>query len=206
MKKSVLRKVMAVALSATVLCGTGFTTVGQFVGTDVSVSATEVYGDFEYEANNNNTITITNYKGNGGDVTIPSTIDGKSVTSIGSWAFEYCTGLTSINIPNSVTEIGYGAFENCTGLTSVVIPNSVTEIGSTAFGYYSYGFSSNGINYITVKKINNFTIYGAKGSVAETYANEWDIPFVSEYSNISTISSDEIILFTKLPDKDSYEL
>ena len=41
MKKSVLRKALAVSLSATMLLGTGFTAVGQFAGTDVSVSAAE---------------------------------------------------------------------------------------------------------------------------------------------------------------------
>ncbi len=47
-EKSVLRKVLAVALAAAVLCGTSFTAVGQFVGTDVFVSAAEVYGDFDF--------------------------------------------------------------------------------------------------------------------------------------------------------------
>ncbi len=61
---------------------------------------------------------------------IPS--DG-SVTSIGYAAFEECTGLTSITIPDSVTSIGYAAFEYCTGLTSITIPDSVTSIGNYAF-------------------------------------------------------------------------
>jgi len=56
-----------------------------------------------------------------------------SVTGIGSWAFSYCTGLTSVTIPNSVTSIGYSAFYGCRGLTSVTIPNSVTSIGDYAF-------------------------------------------------------------------------
>ena len=43
-----------------------------------------------------------------------------SVTSIGDYAFFYCTGLTSVTIPNSVTSIGEYAFSDCTGLTSVV--------------------------------------------------------------------------------------
>ena len=61
-------------------------------------------------------------------ITIPN-----SVTSIGSSAFCGCTGLTSITIPNSVTEIGFGTFAHCAGLTSITIPNSVTFIGDGAF-------------------------------------------------------------------------
>jgi hypothetical protein len=53
--------------------------------------------------------------------------------SIGQQAFSYCTGLTSVSIPNSVTSIGGEAFRGCTGLTSVTIPNSVTVIGGLAF-------------------------------------------------------------------------
>ena len=56
-----------------------------------------------------------------------------SVTSIGSFAFSYCTSLTSITIPNSVTNIGVNSFEECTSLTSVTIPDSVTSIGGWAF-------------------------------------------------------------------------
>ena len=56
-----------------------------------------------------------------------------SVTSIGSRAFEECTGLTSVTIGNSVTSIGDRAFSGCSGLTSVTISNSVTSIGEYAF-------------------------------------------------------------------------
>ena len=55
------------------------------------------------------------------------------MTSIGSWAFEYCTSLTSVVIPDSITSIGSCAFEYCTSLTSVVIPDSVISIGYNAF-------------------------------------------------------------------------
>ena len=60
--------------------------------------------------------------------------DDGSVTSIGDYAFSYCTSLTSITIPDSVTSIGEGAFLFCTGLTSITIPDSVTSIGYAAFG------------------------------------------------------------------------
>ena len=56
-----------------------------------------------------------------------------SVTSIGSYAFSGCSGLTSVEIPNSVTSIGSYAFSGCSDLTSVEIPNSITSIGSSAF-------------------------------------------------------------------------
>ena len=55
------------------------------------------------------------------------------VTSIGNYAFEGCSSITSITIPSSVTSIGYWAFRGCSSLTSITIPNSVTTIGDDAF-------------------------------------------------------------------------
>ena len=54
------------------------------------------------------------------------------VTSIGKYAFDYCSNLTSVTIPNSVKSIGDSAFRSC-GLTSITIPNSVKSIGDYAF-------------------------------------------------------------------------
>ena len=56
-----------------------------------------------------------------------------SVTSVGDYAFYGCTNLTSITIPNSVTHIGNNAFSSCSNITSITLPNSVTHIGNNAF-------------------------------------------------------------------------
>ena len=93
----------------------------------------QTYGDFEYDVLDDGTVEISGYNGSAEKVDIPEKIDGKSVTSIGYCAFEYCASLTNVAIPNGVTEICANAFSGCTSLTSITIPNSVTEIGSWAF-------------------------------------------------------------------------
>ena len=64
---------------------------------------------------------------------IKTVIIENRVTSIGDWAFYYCTSLTSVTIGDSVTSIGGRAFSYCTKLTSVTIPDSVKSIGENAF-------------------------------------------------------------------------
>jgi len=96
-----------------------------------------------YEIIGDGSVAVTNGKGDSeaksysGDVVIPSEVTYEGVdykvTEIGERTFYGCTGLTSVEIPNSVTVIGVGAFYNCTALTSVEIPNSVKEIGRWAF-------------------------------------------------------------------------
>ena len=87
------------------------------------------------------TATITDPVGNPTELDIPSKIIVKgqeyTTTSIENYAFQFCSGLTSITIPNSVTSIGESAFTYCSNLTSITIPNSVTSIGESAFTYCS---------------------------------------------------------------------
>ena len=62
-----------------------------------------------------------------GAITIPSSLGGYPVTSIGESAFAGCSGLTNVTISSSVTIIGSWAFYGCSGLTSVTIPSSIGD-------------------------------------------------------------------------------
>jgi BspA type Leucine rich repeat region (6 copies) len=82
---------------------------------------------------NNGAITITGYTGSGGNVTIPATINGLSVTVIGYEAFAWSDALHYVTIPSSVINIGDLAFYNDYSLTNIIIGNGVDSIGNEAF-------------------------------------------------------------------------
>ena len=66
------------------------------------------------------------------EVVIPN-----SVTSIGNSAFANCNALSNIAIPDSVTSIGNYAFSSCCSLSDIIIPDSVENVGNGAFQYCS---------------------------------------------------------------------
>lgn len=90
-----------------------------------------------------------------GEMVIPANVTyldkNYAVTVIGESAFNACSGLTSVTIPEGVTLIWESAFERCSGLTSVILPSTLTSIGNNAFKYCSLLASMtipNGVNAI----------------------------------------------------------
>ncbi len=83
--------------------------------------------DYTYETNNG-AIIITGYIGSGGDVTIPTIINGLPVTTIRYTAFAHSSNLTSVTIPNSVTSIGDYAFEDCINLTAIIVIRTILTL------------------------------------------------------------------------------
>ena len=120
------------------------------------------YQDFELTADNYTMAGITRE----GDVVIPETFeyDGADykVTAIGERAFEDCSGLTSIVIPEGVTSIGKWAFDGCSSLKSITIPGSVTDMASTAFNNTLWLTSKQAENPLVV--VNNILINGKKAT------------------------------------------
>ena len=177
-KKAVLKRILLVALILTAI--TILFTL---------TTAAETEGYYTYSISNGEA-TITEVDTSiSGDMTIPSTLGGYPVTSIGDYAFGWCDSLTSITIPDSVTSIGddafyncycltnvrignrvesigYGAFNGCTSLTSVTIPDSAISIGGNAF----YGCTS--LTSVTipdgVTSIGVYTFYGCSDLTSVT--------------------------------------
>ena len=120
------------------------TAVLSLVATTATAHDFEVDGIY-YNRTGDGTVSVT-YQGSSydeyadeytGAVVIPSSVTYSgttySVTSIGEYAFQDCSGLTSVTIPNSVTSIGRDAFDGCTGLTRVDISSIEAWLGISFF-------------------------------------------------------------------------
>ncbi len=114
---------------------------------------------------NNGAITITGYTGPGGAVTIPGTINGSPVTSIGDNAFAHCASLTSVTIPDSVINIGYGAFMLCPKLSAI----NVNTNNRAYSGVAGVLFNENQTTLIQYPagKAGSYTIPGSVTSIGD---------------------------------------
>ncbi len=79
------------------------------------------------------TIEIRSYTGKRRFITIPEKIDGKIVSSIGEEAFKGQTRLREVGLPSGLTQIRRSAFEGCSNLVWMEVPENVTVIGERAF-------------------------------------------------------------------------
>ncbi len=77
--------------------------------------------------------TITGFAGEPKDITIPLSLGGYNVVSIGSRAFAGSPTLSTVSIPEGITTVSAEAFASCPNLSSVEIGSTVSYIGSKAF-------------------------------------------------------------------------
>ena len=120
---------------------------------------------------------------------------------ISSFAFQHCTNLKNIIIPDSLTTIGDYAFYDCTEMNEITIPDTVTEIGKMSLGYVDGKDDSSATEIIderyqianSVKKNPEFKIHGESGTVAERYADENGFTFIKNKHTIIFKDGDQVI-------------
>ncbi len=149
-----------------------------------------IVDDIRYKLNGENA-TVARPLSNIKVANIPSSItyNGKiySVTSIGSSAFNGCSSLESVTIPNSVTSIESGAFNGCSSLESITIPNSVTRIGGNAFNGCSSLTSVTIPNSVT--NISNYAFSGCSSLTSVTIPNSVTSIGDGAFYNCSSLES-----------------
>ncbi len=102
-------------------------------------------------------------------ITIP-----EGVASIGNYAFDGCSSLASITIPEGVRSIGYYSFRKCSNLTSVTLPSTLTSIGNYAFRNCSSleAFYGAGNSYYTNDDNRALIVDGGETLLAYAVANQ----------------------------------
>ncbi len=113
------------------------------------------------------------------EIEIPSELDGKTVTVIGSYCFSNQSGLTSITIPNTVTKIEQHAFDKCTRLDKIEIPDSVTELGDYVF-----------LDCIGLTSFDNVKLPSSMCEIPEGFFSSCGFTEVTVPSNITYIGMD----------------
>ena len=90
----------------------------------------------------NSKVTITDVDESiSGAVEVPETIDGCEVIAIGEFAFENCSRVTSVSVPDCIKTIGRGAFKGMTSLEKVSVPYTGKSLNKTGYeGYFGYVF------------------------------------------------------------------
>ena len=125
------RRILSILLLAALVIGLlpqGTLSVNAYSDTDI---AYPVKGGNLYFDKASGTITDCDNSVTSAD--IPAQIDGVTVTSIGESAFENCSSLTSVTVPESVTNIGNYGFYFCGNLQSVYFMGDAPELGNNVF-------------------------------------------------------------------------
>ena len=131
--------------------------------------------------------TITGYAGSGGNVTIPSTLNGLPVTSIGADAFAGSDGLTTVTIPTNVTSIGDGAFADCYSLTAITIQTPSSFYSSVA-GVLFNKAQTTLIQYPEAKSGSSYTIpAGVTGIGNGAFADCASLTSITIPNSVATI-------------------
>lgn len=152
-----------------------------------------VYESYTYEVNSDNSVTITAYTNlHLSSITIPETIDGKTVTAIGNNVFKGKSSLKTVKIPNTIVSIGDYAFYGCKNLTTVTLGSGVKTLGAYCFNLCE---SLTSIHLNNVETIGEFAFYGCKNLTTLNCGNSLSAIPKRAFSDCELLSS---VTFPKL--------
>ena len=150
-------------------------TAGKIVYTATAVFEGKTYTDsqtyFEYNQLSDGTVAITKYYGTDSNVTVPSTIGGKTVTKFGKQAFANCPTLENITLPASLKSAGYDTFIGCANLKNIYVPSDSVKYVSIDGVLYSKnkatlvccpGAKTSITMPNTLKTVGGFSLYGCE--------------------------------------------
>lgn len=177
-----------------------------------------------YKVNENDTITITGYSGPGGNITIPSTIEDKRVSTIAYSAFSNNLSITGVTVEEGLGAIEHNAFYGCKNLVELSLPESITRIEYSAFSNCSLkntdGFSQLAyVDYLYLDNNDITNLNGLKGlsNLTSVYldgnVNLEDITPLKSLNNLQSVTlygtkvsgADKLALL-RLPDSIELEM
>lgn len=129
-----MKRVIAIVLSLLIVVSLAFSV--NAAGSKISPLGEKVvfeYGDWAYTKVNNYGYEIDSYKGASTDVTVPVSFGKEYVTTIGEYAFNENTTLTTLNTTKRIEAIGKYAFNGCTSLKTVKLYETLTALGVGCF-------------------------------------------------------------------------
>jgi len=133
----------------------------------------DIGAEYDYTGIGND-YSITHYRGKGGDVLIPETIEGHTINGISDRAFENNSSITGVTIPKTITAIGNNAFNNCANLASVTMEHT----GSTWVTIMSKTFDN-------CPQLTSVTIKGSASLLEDSFlGNLYDLRKTDDGSNL----------------------
>ena len=107
--------------------------VGLVSVTPISAYTVKTCGDYDYSFTWDDNVSISKYKGSDSTVTIPSELDGVTVTEVSDFAFNGNTDIKEVIIPDTVTTLGIASFCDCSNLETISGGKNVTMIDGSCF-------------------------------------------------------------------------
>ena len=138
-------------------------------------------GGFDYSVNEDGTLCIEKYTGTARDLVIPSTVNGKTVTSVACGAFSGCNTLVKVTFPDTITKNNGTIFSNCENLKTVILPRGITgystlfyncdsieevEFPDSVTALYGYSFfDCNNLSTLIIPSSVTYIARGGQGSL-----------------------------------------